>query len=271
MELLTLPGGLVLDDGRRLCEAELRPLTGHEEDWLASHPEAPSALAVTRLLGACLVRVADQPGGVDLARRLLVGDRDYLMLHLRRLTLGDTFVAVFGCPVCRAQMDVELPIGAIPVEHRVPASSFTLTLDGGGGLARTVRFRLPTGADQEAVLTFRDEHAVAALFNRCLLDDGGVPLSERERDTVIDAMDRLAPQVDLELDLVCPECQHAFLAPFDTTAFFFREMRAGGGVLLREVHYLALYYHWSEDVILRLSRTRRRAYLAMLNDTFRRE
>src|SRR5262245_13546640 len=95
--LFDLPGGLIDADGRRLAVAELRPLTGAEEDWLASNPGVPSARAVTRLLSACLVRLDDVDADVDLVRRLLVGDRDYLMLQLRRITLGDKIGAVFNC------------------------------------------------------------------------------------------------------------------------------------------------------------------------------
>ena len=34
---------------------------------------------------------------------------------------------------------------------------------------------------------------------------------------------------------------------------------------MREVHYLALHYHWSESEILNLQRDRRRGYLALLS------
>ncbi len=105
------------------------------------------------------------------------------------------------------------------------------------------------------------------LFNRCVIDDGGVPLASEERVALIAEMDRRAPQVDLELDLSCPECGHSFTTPFDCTAFFFSEIRAQSRHLMREVHYLALHYHWSEAEILGLQRHRRRDYLALLNET----
>src|SRR5690242_5162538 len=125
----TLPGGLVLDDGRRLSEAELRPLNGHEEEWLARHPGAPSAVAVSHVLGGCLLRLEGRPAGRDAARRLLVGDRDYLMLELRRLTLGDPIRAVLVCPACGAKMDVDFRAADVPVERRPQASAeYTLAV-----------------------------------------------------------------------------------------------------------------------------------------------
>ena len=37
--------------------------------------------------------------------------------------------------------------------------------------------------------------------------------------------------------------------------------------IYREVHALALRYHWSEDEILELSRARRRLYLDLIDET----
>ncbi|HMQ29945.1 MAG TPA: hypothetical protein PKD53_04420 [Chloroflexaceae bacterium] len=268
--LVELPGGLALEDGRCLRAAVLRPLTGRAEDWLARHRGAPSALAVTRVLGLCLARLDELPGGPELARRLLVGDREFLMLRLRERTLGATIQAVFSCPACAAKMDVDLRADAVQVEPRPQtAASFSLEL-GQPGAERSVRFRLPTGADQEAALG-AGAGAAEALFTRCLLDDGGAPLSDDEREAVIGAMEALAPQLDLELELACPECGDGFVTPFDTTAFFLSELRGGGRQLLAEVHHLALHYHWSEAEILGLTRERRRAYLALLGEALRRE
>jgi hypothetical protein len=104
-----------------------------------------------------------------------------------------------------------------------------------------------------------------------LVDDGGRALTEDESEAVIGEMERLAPRVELELDLTCPECGHAFVAPFDTTSFFFDEMTASRGQLMREFHTLAFYYHWSEKDILGLGRSRRRAYLDLLSEALRAE
>src|SRR5262249_5032287 len=113
-----LPGGLVLNDGRCLSRAELRPLTGREEEWLARHTDTPCALIVTNLLCACLVRLDELAPEPELIRRLLVGDRDYLILPLRRLTLGEVFAAVLPCPACHGRMDVSFPAREIPVTRR---------------------------------------------------------------------------------------------------------------------------------------------------------
>ncbi|HUZ03482.1 MAG TPA: hypothetical protein VMU89_24315 [Thermomicrobiaceae bacterium] len=273
--VVRLPGGLVLDDGQRIELAELRPLSGREEDWLATHPGVPSAVATTHLLGSCVVRLGDTKTGPELARRLLVGDRDYLMLQLRRLTLGERVSAVVGCPACGERMDVDFRVDDVPVEWRPQvATNHLVTMDapaaGDAVPPRTVRVRLPNGADQEAVLGLEASIAVERLLARCLVEPDAA-LTAKERVAVIEALDRLAPQVEVELDLTCPECAHELVVPFDTTAFFLDEVRQSNAHLLREVHTLAFHYHWSETEILELTRARRRAYLSLLSDALRRD
>jgi hypothetical protein len=168
-------------------------------------------------------------------------------------------------------MDVDFAIDDVPVDRRPQsASMYSVDVATGSDLVRTARVRLPTGADQEATLGLDPTEAEEALLERCLVEFDA-PLGADGRVAVIDAIEDLSPRIDLELDLTCPECGHAFVSPFDTTAFFLDEARQGGRQLLREVHTLAFYYHWSEDDILGLTRARRRAYLSLLSDALRPE
>lgn len=263
--VLEVPGGLFLNDGRLAQTVTLRPVLGFEEEWLAHASQAPSAAKVTRLLSSCLVSIGGEPVSTSLVRHLLVGDRDYLMLHLRRLSLGDQVNAVLTCLHCAEKMDVNFSTGDTPVEKR-PQKTAAYEMESGG---RAIRFRLPTGGDQEALLGMEIGPAAEALLDRCILDNGGLPLTMDERTAVVEEMERQAPRMELELDLTCPECGHMFVAPFDLTAFFFEELKAGGRRLLREVHTLAFYYHWSESEILGLRRPRRHEYLGFLSEALR--
>jgi hypothetical protein len=251
----------------------LRSLTGHEEEWLAQHHGLPSAVRTTRLLNACVVRLDDEPPPRDMARSMLVGDRDYLILQLRRLTFGDPVLAVVDCPGCGSRMDVDFDSAAIPIERGAPtAPDYEIELSAEAGLpGRALRFRLPCGGDQEAVLGLDAETAADKLLERCVLSPAVAPLAADEKARVIAAIEERAPRVELELDLGCPECGFAFVTPFDTTAFFLDELRITAGQLLREVHFLAFYYHWTEPQILDLGRNRRRTYLSLLSDTLRQE
>jgi hypothetical protein len=208
-----------------------------------------------------------------MARRMLVGDRDYLMLQLRRRMLGDHILAVIVCPSCGAKMDAQLDAGQIAVEGSTPADVVgQVELPGRDGTCgRTVRFRLPTGGDQEAVVGVPIDDAADEILARCLLDADALALSMEEKTAIIEAIEAQAPRLEVELDLQCPECAVPFLLPFDTTTFFLNELRISAAQLLREVHTLAFYYHWSESDILSLTRERRRSYLALLSDALRPE
>ena len=264
--VVTLPGGLLLEDGRLLRRAVLRSPTGREEEWLADHT-GPIAPAVTTLIAACLVEIEGLTVSRTVARDLLVGDRDYLVLQLRRLSLGDAVQAVATCPACHEKLDVDFNIADIPVKARPgTAQTYSVDLAGRGRARRRVRFRLPTGADQEAVDASGSGDPVEVLFRRCLVDDDGGRLSVTDRLAVIDEIGERSPEIDLELDLVCPACETSFVLPFDTTSFFLSELRRNGRRLLEQVHVLALHYHWTEADILGLTSARRRRYLALLGD-----
>jgi hypothetical protein len=268
---VSLPGGVAAEDGEWLREAELRALSGQEEDWLIRNSRAPSVLAVTFLLRGCLVSLGRREATPELIDRLLVGDREFLILQLRRITLGEEFTAVVSCPACSVKMDTSFRAEDVPVEHGADVAgpfSFELQSD---GRQRRIHFRLPTGTDQEAVLDLPSSGAGDALLKLCLLDDGGMPLNDDERSVLSDAIERCAPKVELELDLTCPSCRQPFVLPFDTTAFFLQELRSNDRNLLQEFHSLAFHYHWSQTEILGIDRERRRKYLSLLTDELQRD
>ena len=76
-----LPGGWRNADGstecRRYHSAVLRTLTGYEEEWLAHRRDVPNAIKTSRLLTACVLSLDDDEPPHDMARRMLIGDRDY--------------------------------------------------------------------------------------------------------------------------------------------------------------------------------------------------
>lgn len=255
----------MLEPNHMLSRVSLRPLSGRDEEWLARHRNTPNAVRVTWLLNRCLLTLDDAPVDGECVQQMLVGDREFLMMQLRRMTFGDHVQAVVNCPACGNKMDTDFRLDQVPVQARPQNKAFfTMEISG-----RTVRFRLPNGGDQEAVI--HQGNPVDALLDRCVVGDGVQPLSGEDREALIVEMERLAPQVDVELDLTCPECTHEFMLPFDTTSFFFEEMAVKSDELLHEVHALAFYYHWSESEILSLERRRRRAYLALLNEALRQD
>jgi hypothetical protein len=257
---ITMPGG-VQSDGTRRRDAELRPLRGEDELFLAE--EGASLLPAARttaLLTRCLVRLGPcEPVSEERVRSLSVGDREALLLHVRRSTLGERIPCVLACPACAEAIDVELLVSdlLVPPYDRWPEWH---ELDLGSGTA--VRFRLPTGADQEAAAPVAlDDPAAAArlVLERCV--DGPVGSAAA---VLPEALARLDPQAEIVLELACPACAERFTALFDTGDYLCRELLARQGALFHEVHALARAYHWNEGEILALTPARRRVYLDLL-------
>ena len=277
-EQILLPHGLWLD-GVRHRQASLRPLDGEDAlllwEWGASL--SPAAWT-TLLLQRGLLRLGElAPISAETVRELCIGDREALTLHLRRLTRGDAMPAVLTCPACQANMDLDLRVGDLLVPSDVPSQAVYETVLPYDGDSLTARFRLPTGADQEAVASLAATDIQAArreLLARCILavaeqeERAAIDqLSEAAIDVLARRMAELDPQADPWLQITCPECDHAFQAPFDSAAYFRRELEDEAATLFWEVHTLAMTYHWPEADILRLSQRRRHRYLDMIEES----
>jgi hypothetical protein len=263
--IFVLPGGYVDDAGEVHREVQLNPLTGRDEEYLASIPtNTPAANVITQLLARCLRRIGKLPEvDANAVRRMLVGDREYLILKLRQISNGDKLAAIFPCQFaeCGKEMEFIVSLKEIAVEERpVSGRSFTMQIDG-----ESLEFRLPCGGDQEELAPYADHPAcVRELLTRCLLrvpdaidlDDVGPAIEER--------MERVAPQVEMELEAVCPECSRSFSVAIDLPALVLEEFVGERQRLRQEVHFLAWHYHWPESEILTMPRQKRRGYIELV-------
>ncbi len=275
---VTLPGGIA-HEGRWHRTARLRPLSGRNEVFVVEEGASlRPAVRTTAVLTRCLEGLGPlEPVTPESVRALTVGDREALLLHLRRLTLGDRIACVLSCPnrSCLEKMDLDLRVGDLllpPYPHAEPVHETVLA---GDGRRYRVRFRLPTGADQEAVAesVFRDPDAAGTLvLERCV---ERVAVDEHDEDTVATlpravaralpgVMADLDPQADILLNLACPACGASFTVPFDTADYFHRELVGERTNVYREAHLLALHYHWGEAEIMAMPRRTRRLYLGLL-------
>src|SRR4051794_41510075 len=93
-----MPGGVAAVDGRRR-DAALRPVVGVDEAFLLDADALAPIERSTVLLARCLVRLGPWEAPHDEhVRELAAGDREALLLELRRLTLGDRLRLVLSWP-----------------------------------------------------------------------------------------------------------------------------------------------------------------------------
>ena len=274
IEEITLPLG-VMEGGERHLTALLRPLSGREEELLATLPvEMSVAERVTAVLARCLERLGRAEADTDRVRRLAVGDREALLLHLRRLTMGDRIDCVARCSqdACGEPIDLSFRARELllaPYENVMEWRQESVSVGDG---SVSVRFRLPTGADQEAVAWLARADAASAarqLLARCVepVDGDDDPLELLAEEGVAALSSRMAeldPQAELWLRTDCPACGSEVVSLLDAAAFLFAETAAASQQLYEEVHALAWHYHWAEGDILDLTATRRRRYLDLI-------
>ena len=248
MDIMTclLPGGYVDSAGVVHRRVELTPLSGQEEEFLAENHRRESASLVTTVLSHCVRRIGSIHSVTeDVARNLLVADRQCVLLKLREVTFGDQVQATVHCPWpdCGSKVDIDFSIRDIPVKesedkgpvYRVELSPEAALTDTQGQVYREVAFRLPNGGDQEAIspLVYENEaRALTMLLGRCIQSIGPLkkpgdelvnslsPLARMEIERHIEAV---APQVDLTMEGLCPECGREFATNFDLQGFFFGE------------------------------------------------
>jgi hypothetical protein len=288
-----LPGGYIDANGALHREAEIASLSGFEEELIATEQRSSRASLVTMVLSRRIRRIGGiNPVTEDVARNLLIADRQYLLLKLRQATFGEQVQATIVCvnEECANRMDIDFSTDDVPVTESIERRLvYEMTLSQEAALADAdgvshthVAFRLPNGSDHELItpVLARDEsRASQMLLERCvqkigvngLMEEVGVSqLSTLACMEIEQQMEAVAPQVELTMEGECPECGAEFAVPFDLERFFFNELRTSLDLLYREVHYLAYHYHWSEREIMEMSRLKRRRYIQVLADEIER-
>lgn len=239
--------------------------------WERGRAHGPLERAALLLAAACPAMPPGQLG------TLPIGRRDGLLRALREATFGSRIASVAVCPACGEQLELAFDHADLNEVDEAANTGTDIMMPSQVALDDyTAQFRCATSDDLAALATAGAAGAAAsalrlALLGRCVLDarHGAAPVPVASLPAhVIDAIDRQMaaadPGADLRLALACPACGHQWQAVFDIVSFFWSELDAWAGRLLRDVHTLARAYGWTERDILALSPSRRRCYLDMV-------
>ena len=237
--------------------ALLRELSGFDELVSLRGP-----VAATELLERLIV---EAPGGVlrsaDLWR-LPLGERDRLVASVHSRHFGDRIESTVKCVGCGEAFAVDFSLDALVASLADGRDSTPpLAPDDNGvyALAEGRHFRLPTAEDERAISALSPSDATTELLKRCVVrsDDGN-------SGWIHAAMAQVGPVLDLELPARCALCGKDQEIHFDIVSFFLASLARERTILGREIHRLAATYHWGHEEILRLSRSQRRAYVALV-------
>lgn len=226
-----LPCGYIDPHGALHVEVQLREMTGREEDLLASSKMSPQK-KINALLASCTERIGNITDKAQIAStimQLTQGDRVFLLIALRRTTLGDELPMEEECPSCKAKSNHIADLGTLDIK-KLPDPMrrvFDLTLPSG----KQVRFRLANGNDEERVAKVPDEEKPSMmLLTRLEVFNGKPPtmqdvksLGWKDRQALRAAFEDNDGGVDSSMEVSCPACGHTFKRDLDLGArgFFF--------------------------------------------------
>ena len=236
---------------------EVRPFTGGEEMLLLESGGGEVGTSIE--LARRLVRHAED-GTLDPAA-LPVPDLEALLLHVRRMLLGDEIVSHSKCQVsdCGLETDISFSIDQYLANHRsrMPGYVHPVKEEAGWFALRgsEATFRLVTADDLLATKDSR--HPERELARRTIRPDN---LSARDIRRVQRAMESMAPPLAREVEGRCPACGTAARFFFNPQSYIQRELRYEAAFLYEDVHLLAQRYHWPEEKILSLPHARRVQY-----------
>jgi hypothetical protein len=264
-------------------EVRVRAIAENEDGFVESLSASKLPLERnTRLLEYCVLGLGrEQDVG-----QLSLGDRDVLLLHARQLTFGGRIDCELPCPGCGERMDFQLQVDGLLLDRDSQDRThyFEETMNTGTERVR-VRFRLPCGADlEQAFRSGQTDAAMAEIVLKLAVESlgwEGMPEDARSTSAIAvrewpaglaarisERMAELDPQAEMALQLTCPACGHIFTTSFDIGDYFFHELIAREHGRYRDVHELALAYHWSEAEILNMSSQKRRMYLDLLTESY---
>lgn len=223
-----LPGGYVTFDGSVTTTAEVRELTGRDEEALARLKSTEKTLQ--EILTRGTVRVGSQKPSEEVLDSLLSGDRDYLLLRIFAATFGRTIEARPYCASCQRVHeteidllnDVEVKTLSSPYDRRV-----TVSISKGEAVAD-----LPNGATQRKMVSAIDKSVAelsSVLLENTVVEINGMPvinpsqvldLSIRDRRAISEAIIKKNPGPQLQDVTVTCECGRELEVPLSLAALF---------------------------------------------------
>ena len=254
---MLLPGGFQDLASARSSRANSANLNGLAELELWESLDSPDIRPekITQILD-----IAFEFGGEDRSSaHLCSADRDFL-LSKYAMSQGITHLWLSSiCMDCETQFDVPVDLEALPIKPAGPDYG-TLTFEWENN---SYKCHIPTGSDLAQISELTPEDALLALAGLCfdedLPDDLNIGSIVQDLDQVLEAT---APEIPTSINAACPDCGAEAKLDFDIAKAVIETFENP----LEDVHDIASAYHWNETQILQLPRSRRQAYLKLIDD-----
>lgn len=223
-----LPGGYVAFDGSITTTAEVRELTGRDEEALARLKATEKVLQ--EILTRGVVRIGSDKPSPEILDSLLSGDRDYLLLRIFAATFGRTVDVRPYCTNCQRVHEAQIDL-LTDVDVKTLSSAYdrrvTVAISKGEATAD-----LPNGATQRKMVSAIDKSVAelsSVLLENCVVQINGTPvinpsqvldLSIRDRRAISEAIINNNPGPQLQEVSVACECGRDLEVPLSLAALF---------------------------------------------------
>ena len=225
-----LPGGYIDLSGELHTTAEVRELTGADEEAVAKAGSTGKALNV--LLSKGLVKIGpNQATSADLDA-LLSGDRDAILLGIRRVTFGQTTEFMVRCSHCSDEHTTTLDLlNDVPITSLdKPEEDRTWKMETKLGTAVVA---LPNGITQKRLMENYDKTSAelnTLLLSGCIISIAGSPsvgastalsLGMADRTKIVEEIIKRNPGPRLgEVTKACKACGEEILLPLSLLDLF---------------------------------------------------
>jgi hypothetical protein len=195
-----------------------------------------------------------------------LGARNAALLGLRNGLFDGALALKSACPACTAECEFQVDGAVLAEELRGQTVEQAASFDWAG---RPLTARPPTIDDLHAASRQADESsAVRALLARCLgCDFDQATVDDATIEEFGRRIERLDPGAVISFELRCPACAHDWSAILDIGEALWSELQRAAERTLTEIDALARAYGWTETEVMRLSPTRRAAYLQLVEGT----
>jgi hypothetical protein len=198
---------------------------------------------------------------------LTIGARRLRLIERLQRRIGARVPLRSRCPACGEQASFSADLQAL-MQALAPATETPAEQELRHGDWQ-LRFRLPTPAELPHDAADAEDF-VGRLLERCVLGvaERGEPRSPQAvpaalLDALSQHMEALDPAAHIGFELACPACATRWSAAFDPGAALWSLLQGDAERLLLDIDALAQRYGWSEEQVLALTPTRRRAYLQL--------
>lgn len=242
--IFTFLAGYTDKDGVTHKTFTLREPNGKDEESVQRDQKVNPIKAVTTLLARVCTSIGtldrQSVGGIKewegVIRNLYVGDVDYMLYQLRKISFGDEIEVSHKCPECKNKLETAIDMNELEVVPFKGSLTIPFTLprgykDSDGEVHKEGMIRLPKQIDRELLYPIMKKGNIAkvntVMLTRLIEFNDGQYIDEdvvshfmsRDRAYLDGIMEDNLFGINTECEVTCPDCGNTFTVTLNVTNF----------------------------------------------------